>query len=419
MANTLIKTAKNAVKKLGKALKRPDYKDPEVDRLVRAVMKKTGWSYACAWRFMSAAKQSFGIPYDIYYRGELWSVPPADQKAEHKTISEAELTPELMSREHVICCVMKHTGWEREYTEEQIAKARKRCGCSYKEYLMYRFFEMDEHEQDKVFLLCDSKKLRAKYDVDKELISMLRDKEKTNIAFSEMIKRRWCVNRNITYEEFAALFKGCDRLFYKPVFGSKGIGAEVHEINRKNRKTVYNKLMSLPKGVVEEFVIQHPDMAKLAAASVNTLRVVTLSSTQFPVTADGKHADVAYASIRIGNGEAVVDNFHSGGMTAAVDIDTGIIVTNAVDMGARIFENHPFSGEKIKGTAIPFFRETIDTIMRICEEKELTGYLGWDIAITKNGPELIELNSSPGVMGLSAPYATEHIGMKHVMEKYI
>ena len=53
-------------------------------------------------------------------------------------------------------------------------------------------------------------------------------------------------------------------------------------------------------------------------------------------------------------------------------------------------------------------------------EKKLDGYLGWDIAITENGPVLIETNLTPGVILFSMPYiATEKRGMKHVMEKYL
>ena len=138
-----------------------------------------------------------------------------------------------------------------------------------------------------------------------------------------------------------------------------------------------------------------------------------------PVTPDGKHTDVAYVCLRIGGGDAFVDNYHSGGMATAVDLETGCIVTDGVNELGKIIASHPKTGVTFKGFKIPYFKEALAMVTEACEKNKLSAYIGWDVAISENGPVLIEVNQRPGSMLLTAPWISEKRGMKHVMEKYL
>jgi len=315
---------------------------------------------------------------------------------------------------------MEKTGWDYEFAMDQFYDARERTGCSPKEYKMYRFYDLTEAEQAEVFLMSLSKQITAKYSTkNREFIAVMRNKEKTNEYFADLLGRQWCVNTKITEEEFAAKFADSKRIIYKPLLGCRGNGVEAFDVTPENVRQIYQTLAGYDKGVVEEFVVQHPKMSELAAASVNTIRAVTISSNTQPVTPDGKMADIAYTSLRIGGGTSIVDNLHGGGVCAAIDMDTGILVTDGVDMESEIHTHHPYTGVKIKGFQIPFYQETKDMILNTIRDKKIEGYLGWDIAITETGPVLIELNNTPGVPGLSTPWVAEKKGMKHIMEKYL
>lgn len=108
-----------------------------------------------------------------------------------------------------------------------------------------------------------------------------------------------------------------------------------------------------------------------------------------------------------------------GGLAAGVDLKTGELITDAVDEEGNVFSRHPGTGETIKGFKIPFFAEALALVADAYEKKKFEGYLGWDIAVTEEGPAVVEVNTVPGVILFQLPYIAEKKGMKHVMEKYL
>lgn len=394
----------------------------EVDPQVKKVVEKTGWSIEYAIDQMEDAKMRLGINFKDYIRYAFYKISHNDQEKKYKDIlakREKQAADKQAELEKTIEKVVKLTGWESEFARTKILDARKRTGCAFKEYVLYKFYELEDVEQETYFLIRDSVRLANKYDVNKEFSKILCDKELTNERFAEYLRRPWCVNTKISEEEFCEKFVNSKRVIYKPLHGNRGKGVEAFDIDAQNAKKVYQELKTYPEGVVEQYVVQHQDLINLAPSSVNTIRIVTISSNTKPVTKDGKFVDVAYSALRIGGGTSIVDNFHSGGMTAAVDLETGKLITDAADMEGNVFAVHPMTGVTIKGFQIPRFDEALKMVTDACVKNKIEGYLGWDIAITEDGPVLIEINLRPGVVLLSTPYIAEKKGMKHVMAKYL
>ena len=55
---------------------------------------------------------------------------------------------------------------------------------------------------------------------------------------------------------------------------------------------------------------------------------------------------------------------------------------------------HPDTNIKLDGFEIPFFNNAIDLTLK-CAEEFPSKIIGWDIAITENGPLIIEANHNP------------------------
>ena len=128
-------------------------------------------------------------------------------------------------------------------------------------------------------------------------------------------------------------------------------------------------------------------MSKIYSEAVNTLRIVT-------ITKNG-NVNIMFRSIRMGNSGNVVDNFNHGGLFTTIE-ENGVISKPAVDKLGNIYEYHPYTNTKIIGFKIPYFDEAIDFVKKMALEIPQVGYVGWDIAITKNGPVAVEANPFPG-----------------------
>ena len=128
-------------------------------------------------------------------------------------------------------------------------------------------------------------------------------------------------------------------------------------------------------------------MSDFNPSSVNTLRVVTINT--------GKTIEIMNAVFRCGNGKGCTDNFHHLGLAALVDIDTGIVYTQAIDKKNNRYILHPISNKQIVGFKIPYWENVLETVKCAADVNKNIRYVGWDIAINNDGTIcIIEGNSA-------------------------
>jgi alpha-L-glutamate ligase-like protein len=95
---------------------------------------------------------------------------------------------------------------------------------------------------------------------------------------------------------------------------------------------------------------------------------------------------------RLSGGKA---NLHLGAIGAGVDMATGRTLTAV--MGNGIVDEHPDTGNRVSGVAIPSWDALLDIAAR-CYELTGLGYQGIDIVLDKDkGPLILELNARPGL----------------------
>jgi hypothetical protein len=137
----------------------------------------------------------------------------------------------------------------------------------------------------------------------------------------------------------------------------------------------------------------HHDLIDLAGTTLATIRVLSMTDINGDV-------HVMYAAFRMPRQHnAVVDNFHAGGIAAAVDFATGRLGP-ATDLGLSQslgwVDRHPASNGQIRGRVLPYWQEAIDLVRRAHSRAFKDRIMiGWDIAITDNGPIIVEGNAGP------------------------
>lgn len=213
------------------------------------------------------------------------------------------------------------------------------------------------------------------------------NKVKFNKTFKEFIGRDFLDLSKSSFKKFDEFVKKHPIIMAKPIDESGGKG--IFKLNMKgmDTKQVFKELKETGRTLIEEYVVQHDTMNKLCASSVNTLRIVTIRKDN--------HTNIMMRVIRMGDGNHDVDNFHSGGMYSFFD-EKGVIMYPAIDREGHSHLVHPATKTKIKGFKIPYYKEAINLAIKASEKIPQIGYIGFDIAITKNGPILIEGNELPG-----------------------
>lgn len=181
--------------------------------------------------------------------------------------------------------------------------------------------------------------------------------------------------------------------FCKKLAGILGEGAfplriEDGKLFIKEAEITLSQLKSRLDGqyLLQERIIQHPRMSQLHPNSVNTVRLITFNNK-------GK-VDAFCAALRIGTKDRNVDNWASGGIVVGIDLETGKLHKEGLfkpGYGGRV-EKHPNTGILLNGFEIPFFREGVELALQLHSYLYGIHSVGWDIAITPQGPVFIEGN---------------------------
>ncbi|MBB1259390.1 sugar-transfer associated ATP-grasp domain-containing protein [Streptomyces alkaliterrae] len=141
--------------------------------------------------------------------------------------------------------------------------------------------------------------------------------------------------------------------------------------------------------LIEERVRQHPDLAALNPGVVNTFRVITCWSRT--------EAEALYCMLKLGGVSGLVDNSSTGGMQIRVDIDTGELDPYGYDRWMRRHTHHPSTATPFAGRKVGLIKEVLGLAERAAQLFPQVPFAGWDIALTPEGPTVIEGNSSPSL----------------------
>jgi len=280
-------------------------------------------------------------------------------------------------------------------------------GFYYQDYFDYKLYNRSISESEKF--------ISAEYRIEisnatkvKGYVKYLANKSLFNKTFSKYVNRDYLNMRKCTLDEFESFVKKHPIFFGKPLAGTGGHGAGFWRATG-NIEALFNDCKKQDL-IVEEIVKQHKELAKFNADTLNTIRIYTLlKMNDEPI--------VTLSSVRMGRKGSAVDNFHSGGVGASIDVETGIVVSEAIDLDGNRWRTHPDSGEEIKGFQLPAWDKAIQAAKEAAKLMPNVRHIGWDVAITESGEiEFMEGNSKAN---FHIPQAAEQIGKKPLYEKHI
>ena len=268
--------------------------------------------------------------------------------------------------------------------------------AGYEDYAFFKFYDVPRKNRE-TYLTRGINNQLVKMLNDPEYMYYTDDKSKFHEVYKEFAARDSIYLKEATKEEFLEFAARHEYIMIKPFDDGSGIGIEkLAPKDYASYEELYDYIMSTNSLLVEEVITQHDDMAKLCPTSVNTLRIVTI---RHPETDE---ISIPFAAMRAGTGKPM-DNLYAGGVLTILDENTGVALFPAQNEELEVFTHHPVTGTPIEGFQVPFWEETIEFIKKAALVTPQLRYVGWDVAITKNGPLLIEGNAYPANQAYQMP----------------
>ncbi len=202
----------------------------------------------------------------------------------------------------------------------------------------------------------------------------------------------------LTKEQAIKSIENIGKCFIKPTVDyCSGQGCSILDIKNGMYLESGKNISEIIKNKGNNFVIQerikcHSSIANLYDKSVNTFRIMTYRFK-------GEICHVP-SIMRIGQGEANVDNAHAGGMFIAIS-DEGVLHKTAFTEFKTEFQKHPDSNLKFENYNIPLFPKCLEAVKKMHTVIPQIGCVNWDFTLDENGePVLIEANLRGGSVWL-------------------
>lgn len=145
------------------------------------------------------------------------------------------------------------------------------------------------------------------------------------------------------------------------------------------------------KFILQRSVRQIQAIADLYPHALNTMRIITVFDRQ------NERIEILPPVMRIGANGNCVDNWAAGGLIVSIDVTSGCLskygfFKPTIKVGKCA--QHPDTLVHFEGYKIPYFEEAIALCKKFHSYFTDIHSIGWDIAITENGPCFIEGNDN-------------------------
>lgn len=208
----------------------------------------------------------------------------------------------------------------------------------------------------------------------------------------------------------AVLNNPSGKLVLKDSKGQCGNGVKVIATSGLNNEALKKALTESGNDYAEEFVTQHSELMRMSPSGLNTVRIITQLNKNDEV-------DLLGCRLRITINSSV-DNLAAGNIAAPIDEATGKVTGPGVysDITKQDEYKHPVTETEIPGFQVPYWNEAVAMVKAAALANKGNRSIGWDVAITQNGPELIEGNHDWCKLLWQLPVKK---GLKPLLEKYL
>ncbi len=276
--------------------------------------------------------------------------------------------------------------------------ARHRVG--FNDYMEFDFAILSRAERATWVTSPLALELSNRYD-DPAQVHRFHHKVDFNRDFEQFLGREWLELAAGNAEDLRAFAQRHPVFIAKVPVSKSGLGVRRYDAaDVADWAAFHSELLAKGEVLIEERIVQHPDLEAIAPGTANTTRVTTF------VKDDGT-VEIINMAQKFGRGQ-VSDQASFGGFYTALHED-GRAMGMGYSTDGHLFETHPDTGYRIADYRLPMMDEVRALITEVALVVPEVRYVGWDIVVTPTGPVLVEGNWGAGVFE-NKPSAT---GIRH------
>jgi len=280
----------------------------------------------------------------------------------------------------------EHSRWTPVVLADMLWSAGVRQ-VGFQDYVDYDFAILNRDERATYMTHPVSNELSQRYD-DPRHRGLFHDKLAFNRTFEKFLRREWMTITPENADELRSFVERHGTIIVKEPIGQAGSGVHRYRADAVTDWSAFHGgLLDRGELLVEEVIVQHPDLAAYCPGTVNTTRVTTFF--------DGDRTHILAVAQKFGRG-AVSDQMSFGGFYSMLD-DDGHAVGPGYDSHGNVHEVHPDTGERISDFTLPMLDEVKAFIDEVARVVPTVRYVGWDVVVTPTGPVLVEGNWAAGV----------------------
>lgn len=188
-------------------------------------------------------------------------------------------------------------------------------------------------------------------------------------------------------------------LFFKPANGSGGrncyvinylgnsqyqIGSSEIAYDEQNLKLLLKSIAKNERYILQYKIVNHPSINRLSNHGLSTCRIITFISSSNEVC-------FLFALFMMPVFESITSN--TIGIGSAVDLDTGrLSPAISVNEPLEKIHIHPQGKGRITDSVLPFWKESKNICKKAHSLLMDLPFIGWDVALSPDGPVLLEGN---------------------------
>lgn len=222
---------------------------------------------------------------------------------------------------------------------------------------------------------------------DISLRSIVNDKYKTFLRLGKLMGREALMIKDADEKTINDFLKKHHKVVGKHN-ESDGRGFKIYEEGINDAADIIND----KQDILEEYIFQHEEYTRIYPDSINTLRIHTIRNSNTIKT-------VFPPFLSIGAAGSISDHpICDKALRILLDEEGNIVAGVDRWRPYNEMDTHPDTGYKvIKGKKLPYVKEAIDLCLKAALYFPELRYIGWDIAISINGPVIVEANSISGL----------------------